>query len=65
MQPGAYPIRPNGNIAKHVKIRHGDIDIGFSEADIVFKQGHIPLPLLSIATLNQTPALPILMKTEL
>ena len=35
MQPGAYPIHPNGNIAKHVKIRHGDIDIGFSEADIV------------------------------
>ena len=35
MQPGAYPIHPNGNIAKHVKIRHGDIEIGFSEADIV------------------------------
>lgn len=35
MKPGAYPIHPNGNIAKHVKIRHGDIERGFSEADIV------------------------------
>jgi CO/xanthine dehydrogenase Mo-binding subunit len=37
MKPYAVKIHPGGNIAKHVKIRHGDIDVGFSRADVVIE----------------------------
>jgi selenium-dependent xanthine dehydrogenase len=33
--PVLHPNHPTGNLLKHIKVRHGDIDSGFAEADII------------------------------
>src|SRR5262249_12794162 len=35
MQPGAPQLEPTGNVISRWKIRKGDIDVGFGEADVV------------------------------
>ena len=32
--PVLHPDRPTGNLLKHIKVRHGDIEQGFAEADV-------------------------------
>jgi xanthine dehydrogenase molybdenum-binding subunit len=36
-QPDAPKIHPNGNLLKHIKVRKGDVEQGFAEADIVLE----------------------------
>lgn len=50
MKPNAPRIHENGNIAKHVKVRKGNIEIGFKEADTIVEntyrtQSQEPVPL--------------------
>jgi selenium-dependent xanthine dehydrogenase len=33
--PNLHPEHPTGNLLKHIKVRHGDIDKGFEQADVV------------------------------
>lgn len=33
--PVLHPNHPTGNLLKHIKVRHGDIEAGFAEADVV------------------------------
>ncbi len=33
--PNLHPEHPTGNLLKHIKVRHGDIDAGFAEADVI------------------------------
>ncbi len=33
--PVLHPNHPTGNLLKHIKVRHGDIDAGFAQADII------------------------------
>ncbi len=33
--PVLHPEHPTGNLLKHIKVRHGDIDVGFAQADII------------------------------
>lgn len=41
--PVLHPQHPTGNLLKHIKVRHGDIDQGFAEADfIVEREYHTP-----------------------
>jgi len=35
LEPNSPKIHPNGNIAKHLKVRKGDVEEGFREADII------------------------------
>ncbi len=36
-QPDAPCIHPSGNLLKHIKVRKGDLDKGFAEADLIFE----------------------------
>jgi len=36
-QPDAPRIHPNGNLLKHIKVRKGDVEQGFAEADVVLE----------------------------
>jgi len=56
MQPGAYSIHPNGNVVNHVKIRHGDIDAGFRQADVII-EGNYSTPIVEHAYLEPDAAL--------
>ncbi|MEL6271001.1 MAG: 2Fe-2S iron-sulfur cluster-binding protein, partial [Chloroflexota bacterium] len=33
--PNLHPEHPTGNLLKHIKVRHGDIEQGFEEADVI------------------------------
>lgn len=33
--PNLHPEHPTGNLLKHIKVRHGDIDAGFAQADVI------------------------------
>ena len=33
--PVLHPNHPTGNLLKHIKVRHGDIEQGFAEADVI------------------------------
>lgn len=33
--PVLHPNHPTGNLLKHIKVRHGDIEAGFAQADII------------------------------
>ncbi|HXX72781.1 MAG TPA: hypothetical protein VEI80_03730, partial [Candidatus Acidoferrales bacterium] len=35
MQPSSPKIHPNGNVAKYLKVRKGDVEEGFKQADII------------------------------
>lgn len=50
LKPDAPKIHPNGNIAKHMKLRKGDVEEGFRQADIIVadtynSQFQEPVPL--------------------
>jgi CO/xanthine dehydrogenase Mo-binding subunit/aerobic-type carbon monoxide dehydrogenase small subunit (CoxS/CutS family) len=36
--PVLHPDRPTGNLLKHIKVRSGDVDKGFAEADVVVER---------------------------
>ncbi len=36
--PILHPNHPTGNLLKHIKVRHGDIDKGFAEADVIVER---------------------------
>ncbi|NDJ78752.1 MAG: molybdopterin-dependent oxidoreductase [Chloroflexi bacterium] len=36
--PEAPDIHPAGNLLKHIKVRHGDVEQGFAEADVVVER---------------------------
>lgn len=36
--PVLHPQHPTGNLLKHIKVRHGDIDQGFAEADVIVER---------------------------
>ena len=36
--PVLHPDRPNGNLLKHIKVRQGDIDAGFAQADVIVER---------------------------
>ena len=36
--PVLHPDRPDGNLLKHIKVRHGDIDAGFAAADVIVER---------------------------
>ena len=36
-QPGARKIHQSGNLLKHIKVRKGDVEQGFAEADVVLE----------------------------
>jgi selenium-dependent xanthine dehydrogenase len=36
--PVLHPNHPTGNLLKHIKVRHGDIDQGFAEADVIVER---------------------------
>ncbi len=41
--PVLHPNHPNGNLLKHIKVRHGDIEQGFAEADVIVEhEYHTP-----------------------
>jgi len=41
--PVLHPEHPTGNLLKHIKVRHGDIEQGFAEADIIVeREYHTP-----------------------
>jgi len=33
--PVLHPNHPTGNLLKHIKVRHGDVEKGFAEADVI------------------------------
>jgi xanthine dehydrogenase molybdenum-binding subunit len=37
LRPEAEPLHPNGNLLKHIKVRKGDVQQGFAEADVVLE----------------------------
>jgi CO/xanthine dehydrogenase Mo-binding subunit len=50
LKPDAPKIHPNGNVAKHVKLRKGNIEEGFKQADVIVEgsyksQFQEPVPL--------------------
>ncbi len=54
MQPGAYPIHPQlgqSNICVHDKIRKGDVEKGFAEADVIV-EGEYRVPMQEHAYLQ-------------
>ncbi len=36
--PNLHPEHPTGNLLKHIKVRHGDIEQGFAEADFIVER---------------------------
>ncbi|MCY3906015.1 MAG: molybdopterin-dependent oxidoreductase [Anaerolineaceae bacterium] len=36
--PQLHPDRPNGNLLKHIKVRHGDVEAGFAASDVVVER---------------------------
>ena len=36
--PQLHPDRPDGNLIKHIKVRHGDVEQGFAEADLIVER---------------------------
>ncbi|MCC7209170.1 MAG: molybdopterin-dependent oxidoreductase, partial [Anaerolineae bacterium] len=36
--PVLHPDHPTGNLLKHIKVRHGDIERGFAEADVIIER---------------------------
>lgn len=36
--PVLHPDRPTGNLLKHIKVRHGDVEAGFAQADIIVER---------------------------
>lgn len=36
--PVLHPDRPTGNLLKHIKVRHGDVQQGFAEADVIVER---------------------------
>jgi selenium-dependent xanthine dehydrogenase len=36
--PVLHPNHPTGNLLKHIKVRHGDIEQGFAEADVIVER---------------------------
>ncbi len=41
--PNLHPKHPTGNLLKHIKVRHGDIDEGFAAADVIVeREYHTP-----------------------
>ena len=36
--PVLHPDRPEGNLLKHIKVRHGDVEAGFENADVVVER---------------------------
>jgi len=36
-QPGVESLHPKGNLLKHIKVRKGDLEKGFSQADVVLE----------------------------
>ena len=43
-QEGQPQLHPNGNLLKHIKVRKGDMDKGFAEADVILEHTfHTPI----------------------
>jgi xanthine dehydrogenase molybdenum-binding subunit len=36
--PVLHPERPEGNLLKHIKVRHGDVAEGFAQADVIIER---------------------------
>ena len=36
--PVLHPDHPTGNLLKHIKVRHGDVEQGFAEADVIVER---------------------------
>ncbi|MBW7881510.1 MAG: molybdopterin-dependent oxidoreductase [Caldilineaceae bacterium] len=36
--PVLHPDRPDGNLLKHIKVRHGDVAEGFAQADVIVER---------------------------
>lgn len=36
--PVLHPEHPTGNLLKHIKVRHGDIEAGFAQADVIVER---------------------------
>ena len=36
--PVLHPDRPTGNLLKHIKVRHGDVEAGFAAADVIVER---------------------------
>lgn len=36
--PVLHPDRPTGNLLKHIKVRHGDLEAGFAQADVIVER---------------------------
>jgi xanthine dehydrogenase molybdenum-binding subunit len=36
--PVLHPDRPTGNLLKHIKVRHGDVEQGFAAADVIVER---------------------------
>jgi xanthine dehydrogenase molybdenum-binding subunit len=36
--PVLHPDRPTGNLLKHIRVRHGDVDAGFAAADVIVER---------------------------
>jgi CO/xanthine dehydrogenase Mo-binding subunit/aerobic-type carbon monoxide dehydrogenase small subunit (CoxS/CutS family) len=36
--PMLHPDRPTGNLLKHIKVRHGDLEAGFAAADVIVER---------------------------
>ena len=36
--PVLHPDRPTGNLLKHIKVRHGDVEAGFAQADVIVER---------------------------
>jgi xanthine dehydrogenase molybdenum-binding subunit len=36
--PILHPEHPTGNLLKHIKVRHGDIEAGFAQADVIIER---------------------------
>jgi CO/xanthine dehydrogenase Mo-binding subunit len=60
LKPDAIKIHPNGNVAKQMKIRKGDVEKGFSQSDVILErtyrtqfQDAVPLePEMGMAVLS-------------
>lgn len=36
--PRLHPVRPTGNLLKHIKVRHGDVEEGFAASDVIVER---------------------------
>jgi len=60
-QPDAPQLHPHGNLLKHIKVRKGDMDAGFAQADLILEHTfHTPItdhaflePECSVARVNE------------